>query len=130
MSPLVLNAVRYGIPAALVIAGVVVSATGGLAAGALFISAGTAVLLLNVLHRMGVEGDRDRDRGGRRTPLFRRARPLAGRAPALSVGPRVRWRAYSPSCLPRISFITSSVPPPIGPSRVSRTTRSISYSRM
>ncbi len=27
---------------------------------------------------------------------------------------------YSPSCLPRISFITSSVPPPIGPRRASR----------
>jgi uncharacterized membrane protein YoaK (UPF0700 family) len=62
MSPLVLNAVRYGIPAVLFIVGVVVSATGGLAAGALFISAATAVLLLNVLHRMGVAGDRDRDK--------------------------------------------------------------------
>jgi integrase len=27
---------------------------------------------------------------------------------------------YNPSCLPRISFITSSVPPPIGPRRASR----------
>ena len=30
--------------------------------GALFISAGTAVLLLNVLFRIGVEGDKARDR--------------------------------------------------------------------
>ncbi len=37
---------------------------------------------------------------------------------------------YSPICLPRISFITSSVPPPIGPRRASRTARSIPYSRM
>jgi hypothetical protein len=60
-----LNAIRYGIPAALLVAGIVVTGTGGhlgIAAGALFISAGTAVLLLNVLHRMGVEGDRERDR--------------------------------------------------------------------
>jgi hypothetical protein len=37
---------------------------------------------------------------------------------------------YVPSCLPRISFIISSVPPPIGPRRESRTARSIPYSRM
>ena len=60
-----LNAIRYGIPAVLLIAGIVVTGTGGhlgIAAGALFISAGSAVLLLNVLHRMGVEGDKERDR--------------------------------------------------------------------
>jgi hypothetical protein len=60
-----LHAIRYGIPLALFIAGTVVSATAGgvgIAAGALFISAASAVLLLNVLHRMGVEGDRERDR--------------------------------------------------------------------
>ena len=62
MSPVALNAVRYGIPAVLVIAGVIISGTASLPAGALFISAGTAVLLLNVLHRMGVEGDKDRDK--------------------------------------------------------------------
>jgi hypothetical protein len=59
-----MHAVRYGIPLVLVIAGVVVSATAGrvgLAAGALFFSAGTAVLLLNVLYRIGVEGDKERD---------------------------------------------------------------------
>jgi integrase len=37
---------------------------------------------------------------------------------------------YSPICLPRISFMISSVPPPIGPRRASRTARSIPYSRM
>ncbi len=63
MAPLGLNAVRYGIPLALLIAGVVVAGTSGsLAGGALFISAATAVLLLNVLYRIGVQGDRDRDR--------------------------------------------------------------------
>jgi hypothetical protein len=55
--------VRYGIPLALLVAGVVVAGTSGsLAAGALFISAATAVLLLNVLYRIGVQGDRERDR--------------------------------------------------------------------
>ena len=56
--------VRYGIPLALLIAGVVVAALSGsgVVAGAMFISAATAVLLLNVLHRIGVAGDRDRDR--------------------------------------------------------------------
>ena len=62
MNPITVNAVRYGIPAVLFIAGMVVWATGGIAAGALFISAATAVLLLNVLFRIGVEGDKDRDR--------------------------------------------------------------------
>ncbi|HEX6654267.1 MAG TPA: hypothetical protein VF072_16085 [Thermoleophilaceae bacterium] len=60
-----LYAIRYGIPLVLLIAGVIVSATAGgvgIAAGALFISAGSAVLLLNVLHRIGVEGDKERDR--------------------------------------------------------------------
>jgi hypothetical protein len=64
MGPLTLNAVRYGIPLVLLIAGVVVAGTSGsgVAAGAMFVSAATAVLLLNVLHRIGVEGDKDRDR--------------------------------------------------------------------
>jgi hypothetical protein len=60
-----LHAIRYGIPLVLFIAGGVVSATAGgvgLAAGALFFSAGSAVLLLNVLYRIGVEGDKERDR--------------------------------------------------------------------
>jgi DNA-binding XRE family transcriptional regulator len=37
---------------------------------------------------------------------------------------------YNPSCLPRISFMISSVPPPMGPRRASRTARSMPYSRM
>ena len=62
MSPITLNAVRYGIPAALFVAGMVIWGTGSVAAGAMFISAATAVLLLNFLFRMGVEGDKERDR--------------------------------------------------------------------
>jgi hypothetical protein len=57
--------VRYGIPLALLVAGVVIAGTSGrvgLAAGAMFMSAATAVLLLNVLFRIGVQGDKDRDR--------------------------------------------------------------------
>jgi hypothetical protein len=60
-----LHAIRYGIPIALFVAGAIVTATAGrvgLAAGALFFSAGSAVLLLNVLYRIGVEGDKERDR--------------------------------------------------------------------
>jgi hypothetical protein len=60
-----LNAIRYGIPLVLLIAGTIVASTAGgvgLAAGALFFSAGSAVLLLNVLYRIGVEGDKERDR--------------------------------------------------------------------
>jgi uncharacterized membrane protein YoaK (UPF0700 family) len=58
-----LKVVRYGIPLALLIAGVVVgAATGSVAGAALFLSAASAVLLLNVLYRIGAEGDKDRDR--------------------------------------------------------------------
>jgi uncharacterized membrane protein YoaK (UPF0700 family) len=60
-----LHAVRYGIPLVLFVAGAIISATAGtvgIAAGALFFSAASAVLLLNVLHRIGVEGDKERDR--------------------------------------------------------------------
>ncbi len=59
-----LHAVRYGIPLALLIVGLIVWATAGrvgVAAGALFFSAASAVLLLNVLYRIGVEGDKERD---------------------------------------------------------------------
>jgi hypothetical protein len=59
-----LNAIRYGIPLVLLVGGIVVVATagGGPAAFALFFSAATAVLLLNVLYRIGVEGDKERDK--------------------------------------------------------------------
>jgi hypothetical protein len=60
-----LNAIRYGIPLLLLIVGVIVTATAGgvgLAAGALFFSAASAVLLLNVLYRIGVQGDKERDK--------------------------------------------------------------------
>jgi uncharacterized membrane protein YoaK (UPF0700 family) len=58
-----LSAIRYGVPLVLFIAGVVVGAvTDSFAASALFFSAATAILLLNVLYRIGVEGDKDRDR--------------------------------------------------------------------
>ena len=60
-----LHAIRYGIPLVLLIVGAIVTATAGrvgIAAGALFFSAASAVLLLNVLYRIGVEGDKERDR--------------------------------------------------------------------
>jgi hypothetical protein len=60
-----LHAIRYGIPLVLFVAGAIVTATAGgvgVAAGALFFSAASAVLLLNVLYRIGVEGDKERDR--------------------------------------------------------------------
>ena len=58
--------VRYGIPIALVLVGTVIPffAHENVApeASAMFIGAGLAVLLLNFLYRIGVQGDRDRDR--------------------------------------------------------------------
>ena len=57
-----MHAVRYGIPLVLFIAGVVVGAAAdSLAAAALFFSASSAILLLNVLYRIGVQGDDERD---------------------------------------------------------------------
>jgi hypothetical protein len=61
-----LAAVRYGIPAALIVVGHVVLLVGpegaNLEGWALFTGAGLSVLLLNVLHRTGVEGDHERTR--------------------------------------------------------------------
>jgi energy-converting hydrogenase Eha subunit C len=58
-----IHAIRYGIPLALLVAGVVVAAVAdSVAAAALFFSAASAILLLNVLYRIGVQGDRERDR--------------------------------------------------------------------
>jgi hypothetical protein len=57
------NVIRYGIPAALVLIGqVVLIATGDAVSWAGFTGAGLAVLLIGVLVRIGVEGDRERDR--------------------------------------------------------------------
>ena len=56
-------AVRYGIPAAFIIAGQVVLITTGDAVNwAGFTGAGLAILLIGVLVRLGTQGDRERDR--------------------------------------------------------------------
>lgn len=58
---------RYVLPAALVVAGIVILLAGNgsdvaVEGWALFTGAGVSILLLNVLFRIGVQGDRDRDR--------------------------------------------------------------------
>lgn len=59
-------AVRYGIPAVLILAGLVclavVPSGTNVEAWALFTGAGLSVLLLNVLFRIGMQGDVERDR--------------------------------------------------------------------
>jgi hypothetical protein len=68
--------VRYGIAAALIVAGqvVLVADNGPRGAGwegwSLFTGAGVAVLLLNLLFRMGVEGDAAREREERARRYF------------------------------------------------------------
>jgi hypothetical protein len=60
-----LLSVRYGIPAALVVAGMAVLALPSRFALELSVGltgAGLSVLLLNLLYRIGVSGDEDRDR--------------------------------------------------------------------
>jgi hypothetical protein len=68
------NTVRYGIPLILCVAGVVFAIVDyegtGLETWAMFTGAGVSVLLLNVLHRMGVDGDVDRDRERRAREYF------------------------------------------------------------
>jgi Na+/melibiose symporter-like transporter len=68
MRPVLMFTVRYGIAIVLILAGqvVLIASNGPHGVGwegwALFTGAGMAVLLLNTLFRIGVEGDRDRDR--------------------------------------------------------------------
>ena len=61
-----LSIVRYGLPAALILAGFVllVTVNGSLRwdGWAMCVGAGLAVLLLNWLVRFGMEGDKDRDK--------------------------------------------------------------------
>ena len=58
--------VRYGIPAVLIVAGFVCYAVAPESSRnegfALFVGSGVSVLLLNLLYRIGVSGDADRDR--------------------------------------------------------------------
>jgi hypothetical protein len=62
---MLLNAVRYGLPAGLIVAGFVLLAVGSSSnrydGFAMCVGAGLAVLLLNVFIRMGAKGDRERD---------------------------------------------------------------------
>jgi hypothetical protein len=58
--------VRYIVPALVAIAGVVIlvfnHSINGLEGAAMFVGAALAILLLNVLYRVGVTGDEERDR--------------------------------------------------------------------
>jgi len=59
--------VRYGVPALIFLAGVIVAAVDsdsqrGLEIGAMLIGSAFAVLLLNLFFRIGVQGESDRDR--------------------------------------------------------------------
>jgi uncharacterized membrane protein YccC len=61
----VLNVVRYGLPAALVVAGFVLlfaaPESSRYEGFSMCVGAGLALLLLNVLFRIGAQGDRERD---------------------------------------------------------------------
>ena len=58
-------AVRYGLPAVIALAGVLVlifnRTINGLEAFAMGVGVAASILLLNVLYRVGVSGDRERD---------------------------------------------------------------------
>jgi hypothetical protein len=58
-------AVRYVLPAVVILVGIVIFAVDpsliGLEGFVLFTAAGSSILLLNVLHRIGVSGDKERD---------------------------------------------------------------------
>ena len=59
-------AVRYVLPAVVALVGIVIFVVDrsliGLEGFVLFVGAGGSILLLNVLHRIGVSGDAERDR--------------------------------------------------------------------
>jgi hypothetical protein len=64
---LLVPAVRYGIPVALCLTGMIVLVVRGadtiaFEVAAMFVGAGLSILLLNVIFRLGVQGDEDRDR--------------------------------------------------------------------
>ena len=72
-----MKVVRTWLPVAIIVAGVVVAAvTGfsetGLEGGTLLVSAGLSVWLINLLYRVGVKGDRDRDAEDRARAYFAR----------------------------------------------------------
>jgi Na+-transporting methylmalonyl-CoA/oxaloacetate decarboxylase gamma subunit len=69
-----LTAVRYGIPLAFAIAGVVVLARGGDEAGlgVVLLGSGFLVLLINVLFRMSVVSNREREAEERARETFAR----------------------------------------------------------
>ncbi|HTN23539.1 MAG TPA: hypothetical protein VL120_06095 [Solirubrobacteraceae bacterium] len=57
-------AVRYVLPAIVILVGIVILAVSptllGLEGFVLFVAAGSSILLLNVLHRVGVKGEQER----------------------------------------------------------------------
>jgi hypothetical protein len=60
-----LIAVRYGIPAAMILGGVLLALLGsgdqGIEGFAMAVGGGLAVLLLNILYRIGVQGEAERE---------------------------------------------------------------------
>jgi hypothetical protein len=67
--------VRTWLPVAIIVAGLILAAaTGfsetGLEGGALLVSAGLSVWLINLLYRIGVRGDRERDAEDRARAYF------------------------------------------------------------
>jgi hypothetical protein len=70
-----MKVVRTWLPVAIIAAGLIVAiATGfseaGLEGGALLVSAGLSVWLINLLYRIGVRGDRERDAEDRARAYF------------------------------------------------------------
>jgi hypothetical protein len=93
VSGFVAFAIRYGIPAVLVLAGLVcllvVPSGTRFEAWALFTGAGLSVLLLNALFRIGVQGDVERDREDAARAFF----DEHGRWPDADERPKKRaWR--------------------------------------
>jgi hypothetical protein len=67
--------VRTWLPAGIIVAGLILAAATGFSAtgiegGALLVSAGLSVWLINLLYRIGVRGDRERDDEDRARAYF------------------------------------------------------------
>jgi hypothetical protein len=70
-----LQFVRYGIPGLIFLVGCILPVVDpdkqrGIAIGSMFVGAAFAVILLNFFFRIGVEGDKDRDREERAREFF------------------------------------------------------------
>jgi hypothetical protein len=95
----VLKVIRYWLPGLVVLAGVLAMVLGGspeaLEGGAAIVGAGASIWLINLLFRIGVTGDRERDEEDAARAYFDRTGHWPDEAPPRGAGPDVQAPAPS-----------------------------------